>query len=203
MVLLISPVEPGSIDRVSELFSNNAAANGCWCMWFISRVADYHAAGPVGNRRHFEQLVATSDQPVGLLASWDDTPVGWCAVGPRSRYVRGIKTPTFAGRDPDEDDDVWLIPCFFVGTAHRKEGLSEKLLAAAVELARSRGARALEAFPHAGSKRRSGDAQVGSADMFLRQGFEVIRTPSPSRVVVRLDFEIGERSGSITPGSTP
>ena len=89
-------------------------------MWFIIPVKEYHAAGSEGNRASFSDLIVSSDNPVGLLAKLDDQPVGWCAVGPRSRYVRAIKTPTYKGRDPAEDDDVWLVPCVFVRDESRQ-----------------------------------------------------------------------------------
>jgi len=157
-------------------------------MWFLISVKNYHAAGSDGNRASFVELAATSETPMGLLAYENDEPVGWCAVGPRSRYARAIKTPTYSGRDPAEDDDVWLAPCFFVRRDRWRRSVTPKLLEAAVGLAREHSATAVEGFPHARAKHSSQDLQVGSESVFAALGFKVIRSPSTSWVVMRLEL---------------
>jgi GNAT superfamily N-acetyltransferase len=189
MSMEIRPASPGSVEDLSDLFCTDKAAAGCWCMWFIIPVREYHAAGGEGNRARFHQLIATSEQPVGLIGYRHGQPVGWCAVGPRSRYVRAIRTPTYKGHDPQEDDAVWLLPCLFVRKEARRSGLSDRLVQAAARLAQERGAVALEAFPYAGPARRSKETQVGFEAVFSRCGFAVIRRPSASRVVMRLQFQ--------------
>jgi GNAT superfamily N-acetyltransferase len=188
MSLEIRPVDSGSIEDLGALFGTDKAAAGCWCMWFIIPVKTYHAAGSAGNRAGLCELIAASEQPVGLIAYRDDEPAGWCAVGPRSRYARAIRTPTYKGRNPAEDDDVWLLPCLFVRKEARKSGLSEQLVNAAVRLARERRAVAIEAFPYAGPDRRSKETQVGFESLFSMCGFAVIGRPSAGRVVMRLEL---------------
>ena len=160
-------------------------------MWFIIPVKEYHAAGSDGNRASFCRLLAASEHPLGLIAYLDDRPVGWCAVGPRSRYLRAIRTPTYKGRDPDEDDDVWLLPCLFLRKEARGAGLGGRLVRAAVRLARERRAVAVEAFPYAGPKRRSRETQVGFEAVLSRGGFAVIGRPSADRVLMRLACQAG------------
>jgi GNAT superfamily N-acetyltransferase len=157
-------------------------------MWFIIPVKEYHAAGGDGNRASFCELLASSAQPVGLIGYLDDKPAGWCALGPRARYVRAIRTPTYKGRDPDEDDRVWLLPCLFVRREARGSGLGEQLVRSAVRLAEEHGAAAIEAFPHAGPTRRSKETQVGFEAIYSRCGFAVIGRPSTSRALMRLQF---------------
>ena len=95
MTLTIKSVTSDLIDDLGQLFSTDKVADQCWCMWFIIPVKEFHALGHEGNRASFCELVASSEQPLGLLAYQNDEPVGWCAVGPRSRYVRALKTPTY------------------------------------------------------------------------------------------------------------
>jgi GNAT superfamily N-acetyltransferase len=158
-------------------------------MWFLISVKAFHEAGAAGNRAQFEALVASSETPMGLIAYQNESPVGWCAVGPRSRYARAIKTPTYKGRDPENDGDIWLTPCIFVHKEVRNSGVARSLLAKAVQLARDHGARAIDAFPNSGTKRRSGaGSQVGFEPLFAEADFKVLRTPSPSRVVMRREL---------------
>ena len=188
MTFRIEPVTSDLIDDMGRLLGTDRAAGGCWCMWFIVPVKDYHRAGSGGNRASFCDLMASSEQPLGLLAYQADEPMGWCAVGPRSHYRRALKTPTYLGRDPGEDDSVWLVPCFFVRRDARRAGLGQMVLQAAVGLAKEHGAITIEGFPFSGGKRRSSDTQVGFASVFSACGFEAIRTPSPSRVIMRREL---------------
>lgn len=184
-------VTPERLDDLSSLFCTNKPADRCWCMWHIIAVKAFHEGGPEQNRANLMQLAQTEDQPIGILAYQDDEPAGWCAVGPRERYARAIKTPSYRhsskhknGEDPF--NNVWLVPCFIVRSESRGLGLSKTLLEAAVELARSHNAQAVDGFPFTSDKRRSSSQNhVGFESTFLACGFEPIRRPSESRVVMR------------------
>jgi GNAT superfamily N-acetyltransferase len=146
-----------------------------------------------GNRRRFEAMAATEADPMGIIATLDDEAVGWCACGPRSRYAvaTSARTRIMRDRDPVEDDDVWLLPCLFVRVGHRRHGITYNLVRAAVDLARSSGAPAIEAWPLAGSKRAGADAYLGRESLFETVGFTRIAAPSPRRVIMRLDLTSG------------
>jgi GNAT superfamily N-acetyltransferase len=154
-------------------------------MWFIKPVKQYHDDGPDGNWADFKALVSASAVPLGLIAYYDGHPCGWCAAGPRSRYVRAIKTPTYYGRNPAEDEVIWLVPCVFIREDARGLGLCTALVVKAMEFAKSQGAKAIEAFPYAGSKKRSRDTQVGFESVFAAIGFLEVSHPSESRIVMR------------------
>lgn len=189
MTLTIKPVTSSLIGDVAQLFSSDKVADDCWCMWFIIPVKEFHAVGHAGNRASFCELVANSREPLGLLAYQNDQAVGWCAVGPASRYVRALKTPTY-GTNRNQETGVWLVPCLFIRKDTRRAGVSRALLEAAVQLAQENGATAIDGFPHSSAKKHSsGDPQVGSESLFSACGFEVIRTLSTSRVVMRRELK--------------
>ena len=173
---------------VVALFDTSPETRGCSCMWFLIPVAQYHAGGPDANRQLFHHLVETSDTPAGLLAYRGGEAVGWCAAGPRSRFVRALGVPSFKGRDPAEDDTVWMTPCFYVRKDARREGVSRALLEAAVELARAHGAAAVEGFPFARGVKVGKESMVGVQALFESCGFVVTRQPSPARVVMRKEL---------------
>lgn len=141
------------------------------------------------NHRLFCDLVEDRAEPVGLLAYRDGEVVGWCAAGPRSRYVRALRTPTFKGHDPAEDETVWLVPCFYVRREARREGVIRALLEGAVDLARKHEATAIEGFPFASGAKRSKDIMVGLEPLFASCGFSATRRPSPARVVMRRQLD--------------
>jgi GNAT superfamily N-acetyltransferase len=187
----VHPLTPDRLDDLADLFGSNATTRGCWCMWFVGSAADVRSGWwDGGNRRAFETMAREADPPMGLLAYRQDTPVGWLATGPRSRYPRAIgpRTRLLRARDPGEDDHVWLLPCFFVRVGHRRSGVTAALLAAAVDQATARGARAVEGFPIADGHPRSADDYLGRQRRFAECGFACVDAPSPRRVVMRRDL---------------
>jgi GNAT superfamily N-acetyltransferase len=157
-------------------------------MWFINTPEEVRTGWrDGGNRRAFEGLAARADPPLGLIAYDGDVPVGWLATGPRSRYPRAIgpRSRILKDRDPGEDDDVWLLPCFFVRVGYRRRGVTAALVAAAVDAAEAHGATAVEGFPIADAYPKSYDDFVGKQRRFAECGFECVAEPSPRRVVMR------------------
>jgi GNAT superfamily N-acetyltransferase len=185
----LRPVTGKRVEDVGTLFATHRSTDYCWCAWFLIPVKEFHAGTPGDHRARFLETVSDDGPPAGLLAYRDDEPVGWCSTGPRERYARAIRTPSFAGRDPAEDANVWLVPCLYVRREARRTGVAREMLAGAVELAAEHGATAIEGFPYSGEARRpAADAFVGAEPLFAGCGFRVVRRPSPTRVVMRRDL---------------
>jgi GNAT superfamily N-acetyltransferase len=129
----------------------------------------------------------------GLVAYLDGEPVGWVAVEPRTAYpkLRTSRVP-WTGRDEDKDDDgVWSVTCFAVRKGYRGRGLTYQLAAAAVEYARERGARAVEAYAmltEPGKEITWGELHVGARQVFEAAGLDEVAHPTKRRVVMRIDF---------------
>lgn len=132
----------------------------------------------------------------GLVAYVDDEPAGWVAVEPRTDYpkLRTSRIP-WSGRDEDKDDDqVWAVTCFAVRRGYRGRGLTYPLAAAAVDYARERGARALEAYPmitQPGKEIIWGEVHVGTRQVFQDAGLAQVSHPTARRVVMRIDLPAG------------
>jgi GNAT superfamily N-acetyltransferase len=98
----------------------------------------------------------------------------------------------WAHRSEDPDDDgVWSVVCFVTRTGYRRQGVSTALAAAAVEHARSRGARAVEGYPlilGPGVTATWGELYVGAHSAFLDAGFREVARPSKRRAVMRLEL---------------
>lgn len=175
---------------LADLFDSNSTTRGCWCMWFIATSKERRINWGAANRARFEEFVAAADPPAGLLAYRDGRPVGWCALGPRSRYPSAIgpRSIILKGRDPDEDNDVWLVPCFFVRVGFRRSGITYALLSAAVELAQHSSAIAIEGFPLSVDG-DSVDGFLGRERVFDACGFTCIARPTPRRAVMRRELK--------------
>ncbi len=128
----------------------------------------------------------------GLVAYLDGEPAGWCAVEPRTAYVRLLrKRIVWAGRAEDKTDDgVWAVTCFVTRTGFRRRGVSRALARAAVDFARERGARALEGYPmltEPGQEITWSELHAGSRSIFAAAGFAEVSRPTLRRVVMRID----------------
>ena len=130
----------------------------------------------------------------GLVAYLDDEPAGWCAVEPRPAYfglLRVYKVP-WEGRAEDKSDaGVWPVTCVLVRAGYRRRGIAYALVEAAVDHARSRGARALEAYP---MRTEAGhitwdEIHVGTESIFAAAGMAEVSRPGKRRVVMRTSFD--------------
>jgi GNAT superfamily N-acetyltransferase len=185
------PVGAADVADLSSLFGGARSTRHCWCMAFCTTRTQFAAGWLLGgNARRFAALADAGPVPMGVVASVAGKPVGWAACGPRSRYVAAIDPsyPLLAGREPAEDETVWLLPCLFVRADSRGRGLTSTLVEAAVRLARENGAPAVEGWPLADSVGRSADAVVGRERVFTALGFRRVASPRPDRVVVRLEL---------------
>lgn len=183
---MTQPLTEANLADLDHLFSGSKVCSGCWCMYFLRTSREFEQGYGSGNRAGFAELVATAGAPVGVLAYRNGEPVGWCAIGPRSRYGRLLRSPLLGSRDVTEDDAVWAVPCFFVRRDARGAGLTGDLLGAAVDLARGHGATAVEGLPLAGTGPHNGmEAYVGTEAMFAGADFTVRHRPTPRRVVMR------------------
>ena len=106
---------PVNFQDFVDLMNTNPSSAGCMCTWWMIAV---------GNKAVFQAVLEQSPLGMGILAYDSGEPVGWLACGPRQRYARAMKTPTFQGRDPLEDGSVWLAPCFFVKTGRQHTGVT-------------------------------------------------------------------------------
>jgi GNAT superfamily N-acetyltransferase len=184
----IRPLTAARLGDLRTLFGTSKTTTGCYCTWFLIPSKECSAGWSGANQDTFEAMTGSAKQPMGLLAYQGNDPIGWCAAGPRSRYTRALRSNVLKGRDADEDARVWLVPCFYVRRDARKGGVTRALLEAAVDLARAKGASAVEGFPLAGDGRRSASsAYLGVEPLFAACGFIAVGRPTAGRVIMRRD----------------
>ena len=86
-----------------------------------------------------------------------------------------------------DDSPVWSIVCFFVSKPYRRRGLTELLIAAAVEYAAAWGARIVEAYPLRTdiTKLLPYERYMGIQSTFERAGFAEVARRSDRRPIMR------------------
>ena len=80
------------------------------------------------------------------------------------------------------------MTCLFTRAGFRKRGVSRALAIAAVDFARDRGARALEAYPITTTDVILEELNVGTVGVFAAAGLTEVSRPSLRRVVMRVDY---------------
>lgn len=183
--------------RESFLALFEATGTPCYCRYF-------HFDGPVNewlercatrqeeNRHELEAaLLAGSDEARGVLALDPGDPtrvIGWLKVAPApavqkaydKRLYKGL--PCFAG----DRTGVFLVGCALVHPAFRRQGVATALVAGAVRIAPTWGARALEALPRRPREPVSDEELwTGPMGAFARNGFVEVHEFEPYPVLRR------------------
>jgi GNAT superfamily N-acetyltransferase len=181
--LTVHALTPDRWPDLEKLFGERGACGGCWCMVWRLRRSDWEKGKGEGNRRAFRALVEGDTRP-GVLAYVDGEPVGWCAVAPRQEYVSLGRSRVLAKVD---DQPVWSISCLFIARPYRRRGVSVRLIEAAVELARARGAQVVEGYPVEpySPSMPATFAWTGLVTAFRKAGFTEVLRRSPGRPIMR------------------
>jgi GNAT superfamily N-acetyltransferase len=190
------PANEASCDDLATVLGETDAGR-CQCqrfkvrgwIWRDSTLPERVAA--LRAQTHCGEPAATTTS--GLIAYLDAEPVGWVAVEPRTAYPKLLSVRWhLRGRDEDPDDEsVWALTCLIVRKGYRGRGITYHLAKAAVEHARTAGARAIEAYGMITQPGRTitwGELHVGARQVFEEAGFVEVKHPSVRRVIMRIDF---------------
>jgi GNAT superfamily N-acetyltransferase len=151
--------------------------------WRLPR-ARFEKGKAAGNQAAFRKR-ARSRPPPGVLAFIADEPVGWCAVAPREEYEYLARSRVLR---PIDDRAVWSVSCLLVARPFRRQGLSVKLLRAAVRMAGACGAEIVEGYPVIPYAARMPDvfAWTGTVSAFRKAGFREVARGSAKRPIMRV-----------------
>ena len=175
MKVRVEPLTPERWPDVEALFGAKGACAGCWCMfWRLEKGERFDDVKGAPARRRFKALV-TSGQAQGLLAFSGHEPVGWLTFGPRRAFPKLDRAPSLACADADE---VHSVPCFFIKSGARGQGVATALINAAVLALKKSGARIAEGYPvkapKPGARIPAAFAYTGTISLFEKAGFTVV-----------------------------
>jgi GNAT superfamily N-acetyltransferase len=180
----VRPLTPETWPALADLFGRAGASNGCWCMYW--RLGPRYRERPRADNERDLCDLAASTYPPGLLAFDGARAVGWCLLAPRAD-LGWLASARFLA--PVDDLPVWSVPCFFVRRTHRRTGVMDALVAAAVDAARRAGAPALEAYPiDTGVPGHTRNLFPGVASVFARHGFAVVARRAADRPIMRKEL---------------
>lgn len=181
----VEPLTGSTWPALVDLFGRAGASNGCWCMYWILGPG-YHRR-PRPQNRDALQHAASDGPPPGLLAlDADGMALGWCRLTPRTELPWLNTRKPLA---PVDDLPVWSVPCFYVRSNSRRQGVMSALIEAAVSRAGAAGVPAVEAYPiDTAVPSATRNRFPGTADAFARAGFLVVARRSPDRPIMRYAF---------------
>jgi len=175
--LTVAVVDDARWDDLQQLFEGRGGPHYCWCMaWreMPSKLRGDKAAKKAELKGRVED-----GTPVGIIGYVSGEPVAWCSVGPRASFRR---LPENDNSAPAEN--VWSIVCFFIHRKFRGQGLTPRLIEAAVAYARQNGADVLEAYPV--DKSSPSYHFMGLKSRFERAGFVNVGKTGKRRHVMQL-----------------
>ena len=177
------PLTPERWPDFEKLFGPRGACGGCWCMYWRLTRAQYEEQHGELNRRNIKALVDSGNVP-GIIAYVGEEPVGWCSVAPRQEFSTLGRSRILK---PVDEQPVWSVVCFFVARSQRRKGLTVELLKAAVNFARTSGARIVEGYPVEPKAGKAPDVFVytGLLSAFTQAGFTEVLRRSETRPIMR------------------
>ena len=187
------PVTKKQWSDFETLFGEKGACGGCWCMlWRLTRKAFEQQKGEA-NRQAMQAIINSGEIP-GLLGYSNNRPVAWCSVAPRENFPALKRSRVLKKID---DEPVWSISCFFIQKDFRKQGLSVRILEAAVDYVKNQGGRIVEGYPVEPKKGKTADvfAWTGLAGFFKKAGFVECARRSETRPIMRFFIK-----GNVTGG---
>lgn len=195
--LVVVPANEASWEDVRVVFGERGEAATCACQWYKFERRDWRALSKEQRSDLLREQTncghPRAESTSGLIAYLGGDPAGWCAVEPRTEYVRLLRARIpWAGRDESKDDDgVWAVTCFVTRAGYRRRGVARALAEATVDYARQRGARAVEGYPvvvDPGKDYSWGELFVGLQSIFAAAGYREVSRPTVRRVVMRVEF---------------
>ena len=195
----VIPANEASCEDLLAVFGDRGSSATCFCQRYKLQPREGFASYPSAIRRdRLEEQTRcgdpSADATSGIVAYLGDEPVGWCAVEPRPAYfgLARVYRVQWEGRNEDRSDEsVWSVTCVLVRAGYRGRGIAYALAAGAVEHARARGARALEAYPY---RTEVGEItwdeiHPGAESIFVAAGMSEITRPGKRRLVMRIEFD--------------
>jgi len=192
---LLKEIGPEDWELIKQLFGSRGACGGCWCMhWRREKGGQaWERAKGEPNRKAFKKLVE-SGEAHGIVAICEGRPVGWCSLGRRCEFPRLERTKAYIRplSEQSETAEVWSINCLFLAKEFRNQGLSQKLVEAAVKAIRKHKGKLIEAYPvpltKGGQKLPAAFAFTGPEIIYQRLGFKEVQRLSFSRPLYRLEL---------------
>lgn len=134
--MIIKRLTTDTWNDFAALMRTDSQCSECWC---LNHREPAGCATGADAQRKMESL-NTQNKVGGMLAYAENECVGWIAIDPMTE-LHGHDCKASA------KDQEWAIHCIFVKDGFRGRGISTLLIKAAIDFARTSGAKCISAFP--------------------------------------------------------
>lgn len=165
--------------RVME--KHNGVWNGCWCIaYHLPRTEEPATAA---ERRAYKEKLVRAGRSHAALVFDEGEVAGWCQFGPPSELP--ARMGSFARLGVAAPD--WRITCFFVDRDHRRMGVADAALAAALRMIAANGGGTVDGYPVTTRDKRYSSSFLwsGTESMFTKAGFRRLASLGTSKLVMR------------------
>lgn len=158
---------------------------GCWCTFHQCSSSEFQKMQKE-ERRDFHRERVFGGTSTGVIYYEDDCPVAWCEFGKAELFEQINRNRAYKNLSLEVKPE-WRICCIFTDKEHRKEGLSKKVLSAALTLIEEMGGGKVEAFPLdiPGNEKPQ---YTGTVKMYLEEGFKVVAPLGKYQLLMAKDF---------------
>lgn len=188
MPLTFKPLVPELWNDFTRLFGQRGACGGCWCMYWRQTQKSYDQNKGTKNRQAMKKIIQDGHVP-GIIAYDGSEPVAWCSVAQRTHYSRLQRSRTLK---PIDNQPVWSVVCFYVSKPYRHQGISVKMLQAAIAYVADQGGLIVEGYPYEpqeGKKWPDAFVWTGTAAAYRAAGFVEVARPSATRPIMRYEID--------------
>lgn len=169
------PVDSTHWDDLAKLFESPGGPHYCWCMVWRNMINGKSRRNKLHKKNSLKNF-ADNKIPIRIMGYADNESIAWCSIAPRESY-----------RDLGGEvnlPNVWSIVCFYINRSSRNMGLTNRLIEEAINYAKSKGARYVEAYP---VKQDSPSYRfMGFVPSFTKAGFEFRKQVGSRRNVMIL-----------------
>lgn len=157
-----------------EMFQKHKGVRGgCWCTFHQCSSSQFQKMQKE-ERRDFHRERVFGGTSTGVIYYEDERPVAWCEFGKADLFEQINRNRAYLSLAlPLEEKPEWRICCIFTDKNHRKQGLSKKVLSAALTLIEEMGGGKVEAFP-LDIPGNDKPQYTGTVKMYLEEGFKVV-----------------------------
>ena len=185
------PLGPPHARALAELFER--VGSGCYCEWWHfegdkNAWLDRLAHAPETNRvRLLERAQAPGLTGVVALSRAGEA-IGWMKLTFANAVAKIYAQRPYRGLAclTDDREHTATVGCFLVDPTWRRRGVARALLGTGIELARTAGAVAIEAFPRRAEGIRDEELWTGPYGLFSEHRFEVVHDLAQYPVVRRM-----------------
>ncbi|MFW9867371.1 MAG: GNAT family N-acetyltransferase [Candidatus Thorarchaeota archaeon] len=173
-------VKPLSEDLIEDFlyyfdeigFADNPEWSVCYCYYyhFDGNNQKWSKRTRDQNRKASIELIRTGIMQ-GLLAYFDDKPIGWCNVNSRENFAKSLYK--YDSSD-SKNKRIAGIVCFLIGHKYRRKGVARELLQHAINSYKKKGFDIIEAYPRTGEL-SDAHSYRGPVSLYKAEGFTIYK----------------------------